>query len=107
LLFFSRQRRPRSSTLFPYTTLFRSVLTENDLAHLRRCVELAEEALEAGDEPFGSVLVGPDHKVLAEDRNRIAETGDPTQHPEFKDRKSTRLNSSHVKISYAVFCLKK
>lgn len=59
------------------------MLTENDLAHLRRCVELAREALEAGDEPFGSVLVGPDNQVLAEDRNRIAETGDGTQHPEF------------------------
>jgi len=59
------------------------VLTENDLAHLRRCVQLAREALEAGDEPFGSVLVGPGNRVLAEDRNRIAATGDPTQHPEF------------------------
>lgn len=59
------------------------MITEVDLAHLRRCVELAEEALEAGDEPFGSVLVGPDGKVLMEDRNRIAATGDPTQHPEF------------------------
>ena len=58
------------------------MFTETDLVHLRRCVELAEEALEAGDEPFGSVLVGPGGKVLAEDRNRIAETGDPTQHPE-------------------------
>ncbi|HLT58657.1 MAG: nucleoside deaminase [Limnochordales bacterium] len=59
------------------------MLTENDLAHLRRCVQLAREALEAGDEPFGSVLVGPGNRVLAEDRNRIAATGDPTQHPEF------------------------
>lgn len=58
-------------------------MSENDLAHLRRCVELAEEALEAGDEPFGSVLVGPENRVLAEDRNRIVATGDPTQHPEF------------------------
>jgi tRNA(Arg) A34 adenosine deaminase TadA len=52
-----------------------------DLAHLRRCVELATEALEDGDEPFGSVLVGADGTVLAEDRNRIA-GGDRTQHPE-------------------------
>ncbi|WP_344132010.1 nucleoside deaminase [Saccharopolyspora halophila] len=50
--------------------------------HLRRCVELATEALEAGDEPFGSVLVGPDGFALAEDRNRVA-GGDPTRHPEF------------------------
>ena len=58
-------------------------VTERDLIHLRRCIELAEEALEAGDEPFGSVLVGGDGTVLAEDRNRVAATGDPTQHPEF------------------------
>jgi tRNA(Arg) A34 adenosine deaminase TadA len=53
-----------------------------DLNHLERCVSLAEEALDAGDEPFGSVLVGADGSVLAEDRNRIAATGDPTAHPE-------------------------
>lgn len=56
--------------------------TGTDLRHLRRCVELAAEALEAGDEPFGSVLVGEDGTVLAEDRNRIAR-GDSTRHPEF------------------------
>lgn len=57
--------------------------TDTDLVHLRRCIELAEEALAAGDEPFGSVLVDAENRVLAEDRNRIALTGDPTQHPEF------------------------
>lgn len=56
--------------------------TDADLQHLRRCVELAAEALEAGDEPFGSVLVGADGTVLAEDRNRVA-GGDRTRHPEF------------------------
>ncbi len=40
-------------------------LSPADLVHLRRCVDLAREALEAGDEPFGSVLVGPDGAVLA------------------------------------------
>ena len=50
--------------------------------HLRRCIELATEALEAGDEPFGSVLVSGDGRILAEDRNRIA-GGDATRHPEF------------------------
>lgn len=53
------------------------------MAHLSRCVELAEDALDAGDEPFGSVLVGADGAVLAEDRNRIA-GGDRTRHPEFE-----------------------
>jgi tRNA(Arg) A34 adenosine deaminase TadA len=51
-------------------------------AHLRRCVELAEVALTSGDEPFGSVLVDAGGVALAEDRNRVVSTGDPTQHPE-------------------------
>ncbi len=58
------------------------VVKDAELPHLRRCVELAAEALEAGDEPFGSVLVGGDGNVLAEDRNRVA-SGDRTRHPEF------------------------
>ncbi|MEU3338255.1 nucleoside deaminase [Streptomyces sp. NPDC006668] len=58
------------------------VVRDVELPYLRRCVELAEEALEAGDEPFGSVLVGADGTVLAEDRNRVA-SGDRTRHPEF------------------------
>ncbi len=55
----------------------------DDRRHLRRCVELATEALEAGDEPFGSVLVAADGTVLAEDRNRVS-SGDHTRHPEFE-----------------------
>jgi len=55
--------------------------TATELHHLRRCIELAAEALAAGDEPFGSVLVAADGTVLAEDRNRIG-TGDATLHPE-------------------------
>jgi tRNA(Arg) A34 adenosine deaminase TadA len=55
---------------------------ERELGYLRRCVELAAEALAEGDEPFGSVLVAADGRVLAEDRNRIA-SGDRTRHPEF------------------------
>jgi len=58
-------------------------VTETDLAHLRRCVELAEEAVAAGDFPFGSVIVDADGTVLAEDRNREVTDGDPTSHPEF------------------------
>lgn len=57
-------------------------MDDTDLAHLRRCIELAEEALEDGDEPFGSVLVAGDGTVLGEDRNRVA-GGDHTRHPEF------------------------
>ncbi|WP_436739369.1 nucleoside deaminase [Streptomyces sp. BBFR102] len=59
-----------------------SRVSEADLRYLLRCVELAEEALDAGDEPFGSVLVGGDGTVLAEDHNRVA-SGDRTRHPEF------------------------
>ncbi|MGH3360627.1 MAG: nucleoside deaminase [Nocardioidaceae bacterium] len=58
------------------------MVDETDIQHLRRCVELATEALEAGDEPFGSVLVAGG-EVVAEDRNRTAE-GDQTRHPEFE-----------------------
>ena len=57
------------------------MITDNDMQHLRRCVELAAEALEAGDEPFGSVLVDADGQVLREDRNR-ANSVDATYHPE-------------------------
>jgi tRNA(Arg) A34 adenosine deaminase TadA len=55
-----------------------------DLPHLRRCVQLAAEAVAAGDFPFGSVLVGEDGRVLAEDRNRENTTGDATRHPEIE-----------------------
>lgn len=58
-------------------------LTDTDLIHLRRCLELAREALEDGDEPFGSVLVSEGGDVLFEDRNRIKD-GDATRHPEFE-----------------------
>ncbi|MFE7271955.1 nucleoside deaminase [Streptomyces sp. NPDC057623] len=59
------------------------VVKDSELPYLRRCVALATEALEAGDEPFGSVLVGADGEVLAEDHNRVA-AGDRTRHPEFE-----------------------
>lgn len=57
-------------------------ITEQDRVHLARAVELAEAALAAGDEPFGSVLVGADGEVRFEDHNHVA-GGDHTQHPEF------------------------
>lgn len=58
------------------------MITETDVKHLERCVELAKTALEKGDEPFGSVLVSADDEVLFEDHNHVA-GGDHTQHPEF------------------------
>src|SRR2546426_8569707 len=80
-------RRPPRSTLFPYTTLFRSVG--------RGLVAVGA----AGDAGRGNRRVTGDR----ERRGRDARTAD--HGPE--DRKSTRLNSSHLVISYAVFCLKK
>jgi tRNA(Arg) A34 adenosine deaminase TadA len=68
-------------------------LSETDLVHLRSCVALAREALEAGDEPFGSVLVGADGAVLFTDRNRVQD-GDETRHPELEIAKwSARLTA--------------
>lgn len=58
------------------------MIDEVDMIHLKRCVELAEAALLAGDEPFGSVLVSGDGEVLFEDHNHVA-GGDHTRHPEF------------------------
>ncbi|WP_159942475.1 MULTISPECIES: nucleoside deaminase [unclassified Nocardiopsis] len=57
-------------------------MDESDLRYLRRAVDLAARALAAGDEPFGSVLVGSDGTVLLEDHNHVA-GGDRTRHPEF------------------------
>jgi tRNA(Arg) A34 adenosine deaminase TadA len=58
-------------------------INDEDLGHLRRCVELARSALDAGDEPFGSLLVDADGHVRFEDRNRVKD-GDATRHPEFE-----------------------
>src|SRR3712207_7534516 len=85
-------RRPPRSTLFPYTTLFRS-----NAADLQSKPERLVE-VEWGNAPGSMFLVAI--QVEALDRHRLL--SDVT-----KDRKSTRLNSSHANISYAVFCLKK
>src|SRR5690349_23694079 len=88
-------RRPPRSTLFPYTTLFRS--TEER----ERC--LAALSLVQGR----FVTVEMRSRSM---RRRVAEDGERERCRDgspLKDRKSTRLNSSHVEISYAVFCLKK
>src|SRR5256885_12183173 len=89
-------RRPPRSTLFPYTTLFRSVefLREPVEAH-RLAVALGVRHAEVAND----VLLGRRALLLSDDDDRAA--------LELGDRKSTRLNSSHLVISYAVFCLKK
>src|SRR3712207_7057077 len=94
VFFFLMIRRPPRSTLFPYTTLFRS----RDRDHLplgrRQGLRPLHQVVEVGPplgEPFRAPGVGPED----------------VGHEPNPDRKSTRLNSSHANISYAVFCLKK
>ncbi len=58
------------------------MIQETDVMHLKRCIELAKNALDAGDEPFGSILVAANGEVLSEDQNHVS-GGDHTQHPEF------------------------
>jgi tRNA(Arg) A34 adenosine deaminase TadA len=65
---------------------------QTDLTFLRRCVELAREALEEGDEPFGSLLVDGTGEVRFEDRNRVQD-GDETRHPELE---VARWSASHL-----------
>src|SRR5256885_11885272 len=91
-------RRPPRSTLFPYTTLFRS--QHPDVAGIADEVEASLEVVDAGGDIRYQAAQGL--LVLAGGRH------DPVDGlGEFGDRKSTRLNSSHLVISYAVFCLKK
>ncbi|KAL4895030.1 cytidine deaminase-like protein [Aspergillus ambiguus] len=58
------------------------MVTTTDIDYLRRCVGLAREALEAGDAPFGSILVDANGNILQEDRNRTVTDADVTLHPE-------------------------
>src|SRR3712207_7001125 len=100
-------RRPPRSTLFPYTTLFRSrldavtdVLAPTTMAPApgqgALAVEVRPDAVTDPTAPLARALAAVDHLP-----SRLAVTA------ERADRKSTRLNSSHANISYAVFCLKK
>ncbi|MET9023296.1 nucleoside deaminase [Actinopolymorpha sp. NPDC004070] len=68
-------------------------LTDADRGYLRRCVDLAREALDDGDEPFGSLLVDDQGTVLYADRNR-EKGGDETRHPEFEIAKWAASNLS-------------
>src|SRR2546426_7552407 len=87
-------RRPPRSTLFPYTTLFRSNHDiKNGLIPIRNVFRHLLEAARGGPDGLAAAL---------RDRQGTVESG-----ISYLDRKSTRLNSSHLVISYAVFCLKK
>src|SRR5690348_17377989 len=85
-------RRPPRSTLFPYTTLFRSLGDH-------RAAELVGQTKNRAADPGRTDVVGHGHDERTVDLQPV--------HREALDRKSTRLNSSHPSISYAVFCLKK
>src|SRR6266508_6918754 len=102
VFFFLLIRRPPSSTLFPYTTLFRS--------QPRRPGPAGRPALlrgaGAGRQP-GAAGGGPARPGTAAERRPPDHPGRLAPDACVPDRKSTRLNSSHVAISYAVFCLKK
>src|SRR5690349_23905940 len=90
-------RRPPSSTLFPYTTLFRS--QAGDAHAAQRPVAREGEAAEAGEGRARADGIHAGHAGGG--------VGLVARAVQEVDRKSTRLNSSHVEISYAVFCLKK
>src|SRR3712207_7470569 len=93
-------RRPPRSTLFPYTTLFRSPTVAKTRGGL-----FAERI----ETPLGTMLAvaGDEGLRLLEFTDRRALERELTILRQRRDRKSTRLNSSHANISYAVFCLKK
>src|SRR3712207_6846275 len=94
-VFFLMMRRPPRSTLFPYTTLFRSSVPRVAAARAAgRVVAVAEDRERARHPDAG----------LQRASQPVVHHGLVTSS---KDRKSTRLNSSHANISYAVFCLKK
>src|SRR3712207_7230454 len=95
-------RRPPRSTLFPYTTLFRSLHVLLRLEH-HRGVRRAEDRLQRSRvrRQKTAVAIVVDHVR----REHAVRREHPPQRE--RDRKSTRLNSSHANISYAVFCLKK
>src|SRR5688572_32728680 len=99
--------QPPRSTLFPYTTLFRS--DENHLV-LQPEVAVAIEVAVHGKGRAGTALVQPAAEQLGvgQQVGHARQRGKPVDEPAgMEDRKSTRLNSSHSQISYAVFCLKK
>src|SRR5699024_12698482 len=88
-------RPPPLSTLFPYTTLFRSVLVRPSYVIGGRAMEIVYNENELRTYMESAVKASKAHPILVD------------KYLSHADRKSTRLNSSHVSISYAVFCLKK
>src|SRR2546430_8293758 len=100
-------RRPPRSTLFPYTTLFRSHLA----AVAPKGITVAVTQLHGGkpwrSQPTGRYFEAARAALKEAFGRDVVVTGEGGSIPVVGDRKSTRLNSSHSQISYAVFCLKK
>src|SRR5256885_10755835 len=94
-------RRPPRSTLFPYTTLFRSLCMNEDRKPAASAGTLKLGELSVRRMGFGAMRVTTDGGDI------WGPPADPRTAKRLLDRKSTRLNSSHLVISYAVFCLKK
>src|SRR5258707_5271712 len=92
-------RRPPRSTLFPYTTLFRSSVF--DLAVIQRAIAEVVESSKIVAAADAAAAVVKLNDLMKNTAFQLIGKGDKI------DRKSTRLNSSHANISYAVFCLKK
>ena len=103
-------RRPPRSTLFPYTTLFRSIIPQNGF-NQAELLQLAAKIESQSNHPVAKSILSAYGKSIdtteIEDYQEIAGHGIQARIGNQIDRKSTRLNSSHANISYAVFCLKK
>src|SRR3712207_8715592 len=100
-------RRPPRSTLFPYTTLFRSIVQLLRVVEVDRLDDILREDVGQGEVR----IVGVPVRVVRGEQDVVRHVAEVLQHLEellrlVRDRKSTRLNSSHANISYAVFCLK-
>src|SRR5439155_19051586 len=102
--FFSRLRPSPSAPLFPYTTLFRSGRVADGRVDV---VALAREVDGGGQTDAAAGPGNQDHRHTRSFRVTRGGEAPPRWRGRSADRKSTRLNSSHVAISYAVFCLKK
>src|SRR3712207_8533413 len=101
--FFLMIRRPPRSTLFPYTTLFRSEVRAEQLVLPDKARHGRHDEKRRDEQGLNEAL-GEKFPVQEHSQPEADEAADYERH---RDRKSTRLNSSHANISYAVFCLKK
>src|SRR2546426_9243017 len=97
-------RRPPRSTLFPYTTLFRSDCEPQKPSNQRRRRRTRQSLKETLVDHFD---IGVEAGKAQRRSNAVNQRRNPPDPTQVLDRKSTRLNSSHLVISYAVFCLKK